>query len=62
MEVPQQPNRPLSQLTLGSSLPMRKTLVSALLTQTGLPLATVALESGLSGSGNCVPTAGMCMV
>ena len=51
MEVPQQPNRPVSQLTLGSSLPLRKTLVSALLTQTGLPLATVALESGLSGSG-----------
>ena len=49
MKVPEQTNQPASQLTLGSSLPMRKSLVSALLTQTDLPLTKVALEGGLSG-------------
>lgn len=49
MDVTQQPNQPVSQLTLGSSLLMRKSLVSALLTQTRLPVAKVASESGLSG-------------
>jgi len=49
MKVPEQPNQPARQLTLGSSLPMRKSLVSALLTQTDLPLSKVALEGGLSG-------------
>lgn len=49
MKAPEQPIQPARQLTLGSSLPMRKSLVSALLTQTDLPLNKVALEGGLSG-------------
>ncbi len=49
MKAPEQPNQSARQLTLGSSLPMRKSLVSALLTQTDLPLSKVALEGGLSG-------------
>jgi AraC family transcriptional regulator of adaptative response / DNA-3-methyladenine glycosylase II len=52
MKQPQQPNKSSSQLTLGSSLQKRKTLVStlvpALLAQTALPLAAVASESGFS--------------